>query len=682
MNEQEYYNEFMNDVYASSSIDKQECETKFTELMCDFLVEQAALESFDLAFHKQTREGIRLDAWNYNRDKQIVTLIASDFNIDDEIKTLTKTDADKYINRLERFFEKSTNQSFYRDLDEAFPAYGVAREIFENKNEINRINFILITNSILSSRLKNITREKFKNYDVSYDIWDIGRKFGIISSGKEKEDVEIDFTNYLKNGLPSLKAYRGDDISHSFLLVLPGDILQDIYDLYGERLLEQNVRTFLQFRSGVNKAIRNTITNEPDMFFAYNNGLTATAESVELKDNNIQSITNLQIVNGGQTTASIFMSKLQDKSIDLSKIHVQVKLSVVDPGKVEEIVPKISEYANTQNKVNAADFFSNHPFHRRIEDFSRRALAPREEGSLISTYWYYERARGQYQNHFSKMTPAKQKEHKEKNPKNQMFTKTDLAKFENSFAQLPHFVSKGAQWNFGKFAERICGNDSKKGLWEKNENHFNELYFKNLISKFIIFRFLDKNIMRQSWYVSDKGFIITYTIAKFSQLVSNAGLFVDFDSIWKNQTLTKELQEQLLDLAKIIDKIIRDTTPGLIGSWCKKELCWQRVQSEKVSLNSNILNQLKDSFDLEEGNNQAEREQKILVGIEAQTYVVEKGQDYWLKLIEWNEDSKILSDGDVSFLTYAYKGVPSEKQCPQIMKIEKRAIYEGFNYSK
>src|SRR5690554_4761986 len=175
----------------------------------------------------------------------------------------------------------------------------------------------------------------------------------------------------------------------------------------------------------------------------------------------------MQIVNGGQTTASIFMSKLQDrKAIDLDKVFIPVKMSVIDIDKVDEIVPVISKCANTQNKVSNADFFSNHPFQKRIEEFSRRTLELSSDGTLMETYWYYKRTRAHYANQQAKMTVSERKKFLILNHKQQMFTKTDLAKYENSFAQLPHYVSKGAQWNFGKFAETIGGKEEGQGLWE------------------------------------------------------------------------------------------------------------------------------------------------------------------------------------------------------------------------
>ena len=127
------------------------------------------------------------------------------------------------------------------------------------------------------------------------------------------------------------------------------------------------------------------------------------------------------------------------------QIFVQMKLSVIDSEQSEVVVPRISEYANTQNRVNAADFFSNHPFHIRMEEFSRRIWAPAQQGAQRETKWFYERARGQYADAQSKLTPGEQKRFKAEYPKPQMFTKTDLAKFENVWDDHPKWVNLAAR---------------------------------------------------------------------------------------------------------------------------------------------------------------------------------------------------------------------------------------------
>ena len=143
-----------------------------------------------------------------------------------------------------------------------------------------------------------------------------------------------------------------------------------------------------------------------------------------------------------QTTASIFHAIKKEK-LPLSNVTVQVKLTVItDPERVAEIVPEISRYANSQNKVNGADFAANGTFHRDLEEMSRTVLAPALSGLERGSHWYYERARGSYLDDKTRQgTPARQKEWVQQNPPRQKFTKTDLAKHEHAWLGLPHYVA-------------------------------------------------------------------------------------------------------------------------------------------------------------------------------------------------------------------------------------------------
>jgi hypothetical protein len=684
MLEQDFYKDFMQDIYARAGAEDDYREEIFTEVMCDFLVDQAVIESYDSVFFKKSYQGVRIDAWNFDRRRRELSLFICDYSTSSDLRRLTQAQVQTCFKRLENFFNKAKNPSFYMQLEEALPVFGVAQDIANNVKLISKLKLYLLSNGSLSERFKGLKESTIQGVNTVMDIWDISRLARIAESGKAKEDIILDFTEFVEGGIQYLPAFTDSKICKSYLLTIPGLMLSDIYSRYGERLLEQNVRTFLQFRGGVNKGIRNTLKNEPEMFFAYNNGLTVTAEDIKVEKGRMLTVKNLQIVNGGQTTASIFMSKLQDKLIALEKVYVQVKLSVIDDDKVDEVVPVISKCANTQNKVSSSDFFSNHPFHKRIEDFSRRILAPSSEGSLTETHWFYERARGQYANRQAKMTPSQKKKFLIQNPKRQMFTKTDLAKFENSLAQFPHYVSKGAQWNFGKFAEEISGKDSKTGLWDKNDLHFNELYFKQLISKAIIFKFLDKNIMKQSWYGGYKANIIAYTLSKLSQLIGVQGKFIDYIKIWKMQDLSVTMKTCLLNMAEKINETITDTDEN-VTQFCKKEECWKKVKRMFYELSDEVVFELVDAENMFEQKKDAKDYQKILKGIEAQTEVYNRGLEYWTALIGWANKSKFLSEREMSILSTTLRMMkvpPSEKQCEVILKVEHRAIAEGFFHNE
>jgi hypothetical protein len=675
---EEYYESFMQDIYARSDAEGNFHEHIFTERMCEFLVDHATLENYEVVAYKKNTKGLRVDAWNLDDDTGILNLLVADFRVEPVPQTLSRADAIKHFRRAERFLTESLRREFHQSLEETTPGYELARTIFEKSTQISRVRFFLLSSTLISSRLESIESSEIEGIRCTYDIWDISRLHRIEVSGKAREDTVIDFEEFAPTGLPCLPASTGSAGYESFLLAIPGKLISELYDRFGERLLEQNVRTFLQFRGNVNKGIRTTILNEPEMFFAYNNGLTATAESVNLDmtHSRLRSVTNLQIVNGGQTTASIFTAERKSRA-DLSRIYIQMKLTVVPPERVDEVVPKISEYANTQNKVSAADFFSNHPFHLRIEEKSRRIWAPSVDGGFAETHWFYERARGQYANAQAKLTPAEQKKFLTQFPKHQMFTKTDLAKFDFSLGMRPHVVSMGAQKSFAAFAQDIGQR------WEKHDTEFNDLYFKQTIAKAIIFRYLDKVIMKQEWYGGYKANIVTYTIAKLAYMVERIGASLDLDAIWRKQSVSPTLASQLLEIAFSVNEAIQETPQGItnVTEWCKKEACWEKVQQLDMVLLDDLIPELLSEEQVEEIEQDAEFIQRIDNGIENQRYVLGKGAGYWKEVAQWGLKRGQLSEKEMGVLRVACQlpdKLPSEAQSKMLVKTERRLKKEGF----
>lgn len=674
----EYYAAFMQDIYARSEAEDDFHEYIFTERMCEFLVDHATLENYEVVAYKKNTKGLKVDAWNLDEDTGNLDLLVADFRVEKTPQPLSKTDATRFLKRAERFFTESLSEQFYQLLEETTSGYELARTICKKSSSISRVRFFLLSNALISSRLDSLESNELEGYRCTYDIWDITRLHRIETSGKAREDTVVDFEEFIPSGLPCLPASTGSAGYQSFLLAMPGELISELYDRFGERLLEQNVRTFLQFRGNVNKGIRSTIQNEPEMFFAYNNGLTATAENVVLDkaQGKLKSVTNLQIVNGGQTTASIFTASRKSKA-DLSRIYVQMKLTVIPPERVDAVVPKISEYANTQNKVSAADFFSNHPFHLRIEEMSRRLWAPSPDGTFVETHWFYERARGQYANAQANLPPAQQKKFLAQFPKHQMFTKTDLTKFEYSMGMKPHVVSLGAQKSFAVFAEDIGRR------WEKQDKDFHDLYFKEVVAKAIIFRFLDRTVMKQAWYGGYKANIVTYSIAKLAHMVANAGANLNLEAIWKKQALSPALEAQLLEIAEYVNLKIQDTPEGStnVTEWCKKEGCWTRVQGLDIPLRNDLASELLSNAEVEYLEQSAKQERKIDNGIEDQRYVLGKGADYWRQIAKWGLDRKLFSEREMDIIRIACQipqKIPSARQSRIIVDLEAAVKREGF----
>ena len=379
---EEFFHDFRQELLAGAEANCRFQLDEFMETVAAELVETGFTEGFELC-HFRAQRGMRVDGYWFN-DEGVLDLFIADFDSRNELASLTRTELDAAFRRAANFFEASANKGLADELEVTSPAYGLARQIADRKDAIRQVNLILFSERTLSEKIHALPDTEVACVSVTHHIWDISRLHRQQSSRTHKEPLDLDLEKMFGKGIACLPAHLGTDTYQSYLMVMPADALATLYERFGARLLEQNVRTFLQARGNVNQGIRATILNEPRMFFAYNNGITATAQSVETATTDfglaILRVVDLQIVNGGQTTASLFHTRKRDKA-DLSQIFVQLKLSVIDSEQSETVVPRISEYANTQNRVNAADFFSNHPFHVRMEGFSRRIWAPAQKGA-------------------------------------------------------------------------------------------------------------------------------------------------------------------------------------------------------------------------------------------------------------------------------------------------------------
>jgi hypothetical protein len=542
------------------------------------------------------------------------------------------------------------------------------------KDQIDKVRLILLTDGKATRNLSEIASKTNGNITIEFRVVDIEYIHKIYMS--ENNNVEF----VLDVDLPCLEILDTPDEYESYLSVLPGKFLFEIYEKFGQRLLEQNVRTFLQFRGLVNKGIRNTIEYKPEMFFAYNNGITATAEEIVLnKKGNIRKIKNFQIVNGGQTTSAIYAANKNSK-IDISNIYVQMKLSVVkDKEKQEDFVSKVSEYANTQNKVNKSDFFSNSPFHKEFKNYSMRIWVPAGGGTQRRTHWFYERVRGEYLNEQAYLNVSEKKSYQMEHPKHQFFDKTFLSKCENVWRQKPDIVSKGAQYSFVEFADHITG-------WlEKDEFAITEQYFKDAVSRVILFRAVEKLISKAKWY--DGGFraqTVAYTISYLSHVIGKTGFFLDFGLIWNSQKLPDGLIKILKDIAEEIYREITNPPEGYanIAQWCKKQTCWDKVKTLEIPVKINkslLIGKVKQQYIKRE----EKKEKKLLNGIEIHAFVVESEKEIWKKLFDHYEkyrNSSGVSPTQMDILEKMFFGAlkpPSEKQSKILYQLYVKANEEG-----
>lgn len=588
----------------------------FAEVMAGYLYRGEVIPDLSIrALSSPGPYGKKMELLGYGfdeADESLNVLVGAYSKTGDQ--TLPKSEIAKLIEAGKAFVEASISGWIESNLEpssyEAEDAFAIADFAKKAKN----YRFRLISNKVMSDRIKTIPNQEVGGLPASFDIWDLKRTQELISSSTGREDFTIDFTQWLPDGLLALVGDSGSTVTgDTYLATIPGHILADIFDTYGSQLLEQNVRTFLSTRGKINKGIQKTLTDEPELFLAYNNGITSTATAMEVEvDENgkhhedfvrIHSLTNLQIVNGGQTTSSLsyFRRNSKDKAASeksLRNVKVQMKLVLVNEENLEAetLVSAVARYANSQNPVNEADLASNAKYHIALENLSRSVPAPAEEGKQYQSYWYYERARGQWENQKAALTPSKRKSFDLKFPKSQRIDKTSWAKYQLSWEKKPNTVSKGAQANFMEFQKQMYANLTE------NPSFVDEDYFKSGIAKAILFEETRNAVMKAEWY--ETGYlanIVTYAVAKLAHEIEQQfpGKALNFKKIWANQGISENLSNVLANLGYIVREVLIDPNKAQknVSQYAKTELCWEKVK-EAFALIPPLGDDLIDAVDL------------------------------------------------------------------------------------
>lgn len=576
-------------------------EENFINIITELLSDAGIYEDIEIKQYRHDRRGIKVDGYNWNPLEKILSIFVIKFSNIDDLITINQSQIEKLGKQASKFIESMHNQAFLDSL----AATDTAREIIETISpyleETLKFRVVIVTDHLMSERVK---LNKLKINDIEkkesfFEIWDLQRICNLRSSDSEGESFSIDFKE-ICGGLKALPADLDEKNVKSFLCVMPAETLRVLYDHYGQRLLESNVRTFLQFRGKVNSGMRETLFKNPENFFAYNNGLTVTATGFKTEKKSgallITNLDNMQIVNGGQTTSAIYFTPLEKttqkgidfSTVDLSKVFVQMKLTVIDDlEKAEEIKENVARYANTQNTIQTADLVSNHPLHRKLEKLSRDTFVPPGEKGVQSK-WFYERARGQYDTKLRalKSAGAKRKFLLE-NPKNQKFSKTDMAKFENTWRMRPYEVKKGAQKNLELLGVKLLQE------WENDPNNFEIVFYKDLIAKAILFKSSDRAIQYESeWYKLSSGYkaeTVTYTLSILRHNLNEQGLEINLKRIYDAQKISDSLKKQIINLAKevrdtLLEEKFRKGTAN-VSEFSKKLDAWNEFRRLNFSLN-------------------------------------------------------------------------------------------------
>ncbi len=573
------YLEFNMELRALSEATSESIGSSFFDMYAELAAENGDCPDLSRCpVVREGRGGYRIDGYAFDKDRGIYYVAICDARDSTALETLNAAELAAMNMRARRFVEHILEPDFSAAPGSAEDDAGGM--IAKQPASLKRVQILVFSAAKLSTRRPPELSGEIAGRPVVSNILDFARYAAISRSKGSVEPIAINLASLADGPVPCLAASTGAGGYESYLIALPGEVLATVYGLYGPRLLEQNVRTYLQARTKVNKGIIGTLRERPEMFFAYNNGLTATATAVRAEYIaggllGIAEIEDLQIVNGGQTTASILHAR--DQGASLRNVFVQMKLSVVQPQLVEDVVPRISRFANTQNRISEADFFSSHPFHLTMEQISRRLSPPPRAGALAGEKWFYERARGQYRDARTRGTPPERRRFDAEFPKAQLIEKTDLAKYELSFAGKPHTVCLGAQKCFLAFADNIAGE------WENSQLSFNDGWFRNAIARALVFRWTDRMIGGSDWYRSDRGHksqTVAYTIAWLENSIRRQGKAgLNLQLIWNQQEVPDELRRVLEALAPQIARKLRETPDHVrnVGEFAKQQACWASI---------------------------------------------------------------------------------------------------------
>ena len=698
----EYKNRIFNMIAIDSDNNEVFPEESYFEYVSDLLSDAGILDNVQYCPYRNTKKGLRIDGYSWNAlERTICGIVVNFTNEPDLIETLTNSQISDIGKRVARFFENTAKDSFIESLEVTDPGRIAATDISMYLEDALKFRVVIFTDQALSSRIKKLSTDSILGKNTSIEVWDIERLKGLEETDGEYEQFTVNVEE-MGGGIRALPANISETGFSTYLGVMPASLLSAIYDEYGQRLLESNVRTFLDFRAGTNRGMRKSLVKEPEHFFAYNNGLTVTATAIQTKEEGgqllITALDNMQIVNGGQTTAAIYFSprekggiKGADRTynysdIELEKVYVQMKLTVIEGGDAADIMKaNIATFANSQNSIQASDLVSNHPFHLNIETRSRKQLMPAGENGL-STKWFYERARGQYSTQLRALSAAQRRRFETEYPKKQVFTKTDMAKYENTWRLKPYLVKKGAQANLKALGAEIIQE------FEKDESKFGPAFYNDLVSKMILFKMVDSAVMQTEWYKEERGLkaeIVTYSIALLRHVLLEEKKDMNLSSIYLNQAASDTLLRVIVAIARTIREHITDFefTGGVTNpsEFCKSEKGWKKIQAIEVDCRGLAAGDVLSGAQIKEADRDRKEVDDASGSITGLDFVMSVTAEEWDLIAEFHGRTFPYNHKNVAIPRkcaglHRGGGLPSDKQLNVAKAIREAAIVEGFEF--
>lgn len=612
-----YYHELLADIRKARETWTFD-QSAFLATACEMLKDCSAIVDFEPSYLREregTKAAMTIDGYDqaaFDQDNSIVIFACDDGVTDrlndepERVPTVIGRECNRYLTGMRNFIKGACSGNFMKNHEESRPEYGLAAFIHENRDQITRYRLYFLTDRLYTGRESSIDGAKTATSDVysgdssegvnvEAHVWDLSRFHDAARAAAPQEQLSIDLTQYVPGGIQAIKAPGGSEDFTTYLMFFTGDVLADLYEKYGAKLMEANVRSFLSARGKVNKGIRNTLRTRPDHFVAFNNGITATTTGMKLTPNGVgatgsflvERFDNLQIVNGGQTTASIFYTGKQDK-VRFGNVVVPAKVVLVENEDVSnDLIPDISRFTNSQNKVAEADLSSNSDFQRRLDELSQQVLSPPQPGVHYQTRWYYERARGQYESEKNRFSGKAKTMFSKTNPKDQIIKKVDVAKYQLSWDRRPNDVSLGGEKCFAVFAGQMS-DMAENGIEDIDRDYYRQIVAKKILFDTARNHFMTKSTWYRHAYLAN---ITTYAVSKIAEDCRKAGKTLDFRRIWQEQSIPEDFIGTIDEAGRQANEVLTDEERPTqnVTEWAKKKACWQRLQDYPTCLGESVV---------------------------------------------------------------------------------------------
>lgn len=679
---EEYRRELIADITVSAEANGVEEIMQFLDTTTSALSESYICPNAEPCYFDRIgrrNRKLKLHGWNYDDDFKTLSLFFCDFDGSESFpEPLTQTDFKKHISNMIAFAEDAISKDIENSIEISDEGYELARFIRKENDKIDRYSLFVVTDRQKSSRFKTLDEYFIEGKEATAQLIDIERCYYTLVRQDDSLDLDVNFKELSDGkleGLSFIKASSDSAEYEAYLCIIPATALSKVYKMYGSLLLSSNVRSFLTAKGEINKGIRETIRKEPDRFFAYNNGITTTASDVVIENNKIIKICDFRIVNGGQTTVSVFNELNTSFSEQLNRVFVPMKLTKVKPDLAKELVPNISKYANSQNAIKKSDLDSNSEFQMRMEQYSRSIRIPQTSLGTGNLKWYYERTRGQWdQDRNAKDAEERKKFDKEYGKRK--VDKIEFSKFRLMFEMQPHIVAKGGQTCYIHYSKEVAK------TWADQSEKYSNDYYIDTISTAILHNEAYVAIKDCSWFSGHyRAQVAYYSLSKLFYMAEQNGNAIDMTTIWKEQTVPKPLIEQLMAIGELFFEYLkmRMGAGENGGQWCKKQECWEDVKNMYIPF-------------LEDAKRytitKSEQEKRIANSIEQRKnednykdYNTVKAYrpEHWVKMKRWCDNNFSLGLKDQKLLENASKGRElNHKQCTDLLALEQMIRNEGY----